>query len=83
MKFRKKPVVIEAFMIGFHNEPNWFIGSPFVKAVHKDECNAYEIHTLEGVMTADFGDWIIKGVKEEIYPCKSDIFWATYEQVGE
>lgn len=41
-----------------------------------------EIHTLEGVMTADPGDWIITGVKGEKYPCKPDIFAATYEFVS-
>ena len=40
-----------------------------------------EIHTLEGVMRAQRGDWIIKGVKGEVYPCKPDIFAATYEPV--
>jgi hypothetical protein len=39
------------------------------------------IHTLEGDMRADIGDWIIRGVKGEFYPCKPDIFDATYEQV--
>ena len=39
------------------------------------------IHTLEGVMRADPGDWIIKGIKGEFYPCKPDIFAATYEPV--
>jgi hypothetical protein len=41
------------------------------------------ITTLEGVMRADKGDWIIKGVKGELYPCKPDIFEMTYEQVYE
>ena len=41
----------------------------------------WEIHTLEGVMTVEPGDWIIKGVKGELYPCKPDIFEATYEKV--
>lgn len=40
-----------------------------------------EIETLEGVMSADVGDWIIKGVKAEFYPCKPDIFEQTYEPV--
>lgn len=39
------------------------------------------IHTLEGVMRADKGDWIIKGVNGELYPCKPDIFEKTYEPV--
>ena len=40
-----------------------------------------EIETLEGIMKASFGDYIIKGVKGEFYPCKPDIFQATYEEV--
>ena len=40
-----------------------------------------EIETLEGIMKVSFGDYIIKGVKGEFYPCKSDIFQATYEEV--
>lgn len=40
-----------------------------------------EINTLEGVVTAQAGDWVIKGVKNEFYPCKSDIFAETYEEV--
>lgn len=41
------------------------------------------IDTLEGTMRVDYGDYIIKGVKGEFYPCKSDIFLATYEEVAE
>jgi hypothetical protein len=42
-----------------------------------------EIHTLEGDMRADVGDWIVRGVKGEFYPCKPDIFEATYDLVDE
>lgn len=42
-----------------------------------------KIETLEGVMTADIGDYIIKGVKGECYPCKPDIFHMTYEEISE
>lgn len=81
-KFRKKPVVIEA--------EQWDGGSPeCIRAVGglvgKVMGRAYDssllIHTLEGDMTALPGDWIIKGVKGECYPCKPDIFAATYEPV--
>lgn len=59
MKFRKKPVVIEA-----------------------EKCSVItKIETLEGTMIALPGDWIITGVKGERYPCKPDIFEATYEPV--
>jgi len=77
-KFRKKPVVIEAFRLAFDNVPDWFMDK-----VTTNECVIYpqyaEIKTLEGTMRADAGDFIIKGVKGEIYPCKPDIFAATYE----
>lgn len=75
MKFRKKPVVIEAtqwFMNGDH---------PMVKPLpfNPDVINRGIITTLEGDMTVMPGDWIITGVKGEHYPCKPDIFDATYE----
>jgi hypothetical protein len=47
-----------------------------------DNENGIAIKTLEGVMRGDMGDWIIKGVKGEFYPCKPDIFEATYESVA-
>lgn len=57
MKYRKKPVIIEAYQTEVE----------------------MDIETLEGVMHADVGDFIITGVKGEQYPCKPDIFWETYE----
>ncbi len=76
-KFRKKPVVIEARQVpvgGNTTDPSlaeWCGGSASSDHVL--------IKTLEGTMCADVGDWIIKGVKGEFYPCKPDIFEATYE----
>lgn len=81
MKFRKKPVVIEAIRwTGKNlNEIFSFTGS---EAITNDFMENYlEIETLEGVMKASKGDWIIKGVKGEFYPCKPDIFEATYEKL--
>lgn len=78
-KFRKKPVVIEAVQFtGDNNEEiREFVGqSGFV-----DRASLWKIATLEGAMTASFGDWIIKGVNGEFYPCKPDIFEKTYEAV--
>ena len=79
-QFRKKPVVIEAVQWTGENADviQQFLGgtvSPFgwVKGEYVD------IGTLEGLMVASTGDWIIKGVKGEFYPCKPDIFAATYE----
>jgi hypothetical protein len=79
--FRKKPVVIEArqYHGGNFDECARFVG-PSTRGAPGDF--AFHIHTLEGVMEAMPGDWIIKGVKGEFYPCKPDIFAATYEAVG-
>lgn len=75
MKFRKKPVVIDAWQY----DPTK-IGEPLPDGVHQYAVgdNAY-IDTLEGRMTVSPGDWVITGVKGEKYPCKPDIFLATYE----
>ena len=82
MKFRKKPVVIEA--IQFTDETrdrcNNFVRCNSV-ALIEDGKPALQIQTLEGVMIARLGDWIIKGVKGEFYPIKPDIFAETYEPV--
>lgn len=78
MKFRKKPVVIEA--VQFTSERLEaccrFIGREHIGSASPDHI---EILTLEGSLSARLGDWIIKGVKGEFYPCKADIFEATYE----
>ena len=79
MRYRKKPVVIEAFRFGFECIPDWFMQEAVNGEIHVYGEQA-DILTLEGVMIANFGDFIIKGVKGEIYPCKADIFYATYEE---
>lgn len=81
MKFRKKPVVIEAIQ---HNGTNLIDILTWAGAgeISEDFLGEYiEISTLGGTMKADRGDWIIKGVKGEHYPCKPDIFEMTYEKV--
>jgi hypothetical protein len=95
-KFRKKPVVIEAIQLKESNifEVTAFIdgkkpslGSSiashkwedYVKLVIANE--GVTIKTLEGDIMADFGDYVIKGVKGEFYPCKPDIFKLTYDAV--
>jgi hypothetical protein len=88
MKYQKKPVVIEAtqwFKMGDH--PSVFYTVTF----HKPECkhcgkaltNHGWVPTLEGDHIVCPGDWIITGVKGEVYPCKPDIFEMTYSEVGE
>ncbi len=82
MKFRKKPVVIDAIKWTGHNleEMHKFMDSSrIVWNPLLGEGGALFILTLEGEMQADTGDWIIRGVKGEFYPCKPDIFAATYE----
>jgi len=81
MKYRKKPVVIEAMQFTVDEKDrvfNWITCS--TAPVFIDEYPAIKIQTLEGVMTAVLGDWIIKGVNGEFYPCKPDIFEKTYEK---
>jgi hypothetical protein len=85
--FRKKPVVIQAFQLG-DDIPDWFMDKVTTNDVvlHLERgiptSGHAEIKTLEGVMRADVGDFVIQGVKGEIYPCKPDIFQATYEEVS-
>lgn len=88
-RFRKKPVVIEAMQFETNNEN----GSPHMDALCNwanqgrsiDETHCWHngtnifVKTLEGTMRADVKDWIIRGVKGELYPCKPEIFEATYE----
>lgn len=79
-KFRKKPVVIEAVQVtdstfdSEHPNPEYIIG-----VVYDPIKRCAFIDTLEGRMRASLGDWIIRGVQGELYPCKPDIFAATYE----
>lgn len=80
-KFRKKPVVIEAIQWDGNNEVE--IALFMDKTFRKHPKNVYQLQipTLEGLMMANIGDYIIKGVKGEFYPCKPDIFEQTYELV--
>lgn len=88
MKFKKKPVVIEAMQLNHENIyekiPAW-MGDKYDGhgEVGDEAWLTLEIETLEGLMTANQGDWIIRGVKGEFYPCKPDIFAMTYEAVDE
>ena len=94
MKFRKKPIEIEAVLwngtdidrvLAFVAEDDrWkegvddgMVGGPGIG--HVPALGTLDIPTLEGTLIAQPGDWIIRGVKGEIYPCKPDIFEATYE----
>ena len=86
MKYRKKPVEIEA--IQYQREANIMAVQDFFgdgngrELLFDADKNEYYIKTLEGNMHLTKGDWIIKGIKNEFYPCKPDIFEATYEPVA-
>lgn len=81
-KFRKKPVVIEAVQwLGDNFADVAQLGNNIMGPYGQGETPHLEVVTLEGRMTASIGDWVIRGVKAEVYPCKPDIFAATYELV--
>lgn len=90
-QYRKKPVVIEAMHLTRENVrevARWCGGRVFEDAKASDPTDVYvalDIPTLEGTMRAEThggGDFIIRGVQGEFYPCKPDIFEATYEAVS-
>jgi len=102
-KYRKKPVVIEAFRLferlPYPYEPEWFMRAVYngnilptwkptsafgtIDPLRQRYVASCDINTLEGVMHANEGDFIIQGVNGEIYPCKPDIFAKTYEPAEE
>ena len=90
MKYRKKPVVIEAYLFdptnGERDFPEWMMaaiqqGTVRVGIWLSESEATMRINTPEGAMAVNVGDYIIKGVKGELYPCKPDIFKATHEAV--
>jgi len=92
-RYRKKPVIVDVFRLGYEPIPDWFMvgvsENQHILKTNKEEYFPYEfdetafaeIKTLEGIMTANNGDYVIQGVSGEVYPCKPDIFEATYEKV--
>ena len=86
--FYKKRIPVSAFQLGYQDMPLWFQGAikdNFVSNIDVFLASANEvikIKTLEGIMTAQKGDWIIRGIKGEIYPCKDEIFRETYDFVN-
>lgn len=85
MKYRKKPVVIEAIQFLDDakriSELQEFAGKDLHVDYSSKDNPVLKIDTLEGTMTASVGDYVIKGVNGEFYPCKPDIFEKTYEPV--
>lgn len=78
-KYKKKPVVIEAFKWQTDEAPKWWIDAEGT-TIDVGTGSAF-ISTLEGIHEAKVGDYIIKGVRGELYPCKPDIFLETYDLV--
>ena len=81
MMFRKKPIVIEAIQFRAGEQDGAFAADVIVGNVRYTSDDTMLIRTLEGTMEARSGDWIIRGVRGELYPCKPDIFAKTYEPV--
>lgn len=98
MKFKKKPVVVEAFQMTEARRqdnaewPEWLneawnkehgqVGAVFPKHFpNSDGTDELLIHTREGLALVTHGDWIIRGVEGELYPCKPEIFEKTYDAV--
>lgn len=92
MRYRRKPVVVEAFQLNDDPEreaPEWFTKAVvdetiwIDRAMNDGHISVYgcTVQTLEGKMHAKLGDYIIRGVNGELYPCKPDIFTKTYELV--
>lgn len=90
MKYRKKPVVVEAFLwtgdVDQLDDPHWIVEAMGKRwgddgSVQFAPQGWLEIMTLDGFMVACRGDYVVRGVHGEIYPCTVDIFEATYESV--
>lgn len=75
MRYRKKPVVIEA--------EQFVLNSTWPKQIYRDSVcpTGFVVDTLEGCFAVSDGDWIITGVVNEVYPCKPEVFDLTYERV--
>lgn len=82
-KYRKRPVEVEAWQIGSDEpKPVWLLDAMENDiALDSSDGSCWFIQTLEGDIFCTVGDYIIQGVKGELYPCKPDIFEQTYEVV--
>lgn len=87
MKYRKKPVVIEAWQLTPEDDntrvlpPSWFLDALVDGRMVAAGGGAVTVFTTEGTMFGDVGDWIIQGVEGELYPCRDSVFQVTYEAV--
>lgn len=80
MKWIKKPIPVEAFKYNIDSRPDWFQDEVTKNNIITYPDDSCYIKTLEGDMKATKGDYIIKGIRGEIYPCKADIFEASYNK---
>ena len=80
-RFRKRPVEIEAFQLPLVDQVPAWLAEAVAAGTVRPHAGGAKIDTLEGLLTASPGDWIIRGVKGELYSCKPDVFALTYEQV--
>lgn len=90
MKYRKKPVIIEAFEVDellemfekkWSELPQYIVDAYDKGIINSITSNGFFVKTLEGTMAATTNDYLVKGVDGEFYPCKKDIFRKTYEMV--
>ena len=82
-RFRKKPVEVEAWQIDSSEpKPGWLLDAMKSDMAIEHTDGTWLIKTLEGDHLGNIGDYIIRGVKGELYPCKPDIFEQTYEVIA-
>jgi hypothetical protein len=80
-RFRKRPVEIDAFRLPLEEPMPVWLSEAVASGAIRPHRGGAKIDTLEGLLTATPGDWIIRGVKGELYSCKPDVFALTYEAV--
>lgn len=88
LRYQKKPVIVEAFKVGYDPMPDWALAAQIggkLTIYYNDSVGFDKIYctiqTLEGIMTCNSGDYIIMGARKELCLCKSDIFKETYEPI--
>ena len=84
MRFMKRPVIVEAVQYHGTGEiegPPWIGEAIQAGVLISTDSGQLGVHTLEGIMFVSPGDWIIRGIRGELYPCKPDIFSETYQEV--
>lgn len=85
MRYRKRPLEVQAIQLTKESRDGFleWLETHKCPCVWRVAQQELDIYTLEGVMTASEGDWVIKGIKGEFYPCKPDVFEETYDRIEE